>query len=80
VDDALPVGRGQPGGELGRDPQHRRQADRAVEEGKEPVTDVFAIHGGGLRCFDSIANSDHRHCRRACRGAAAGTVNYVAAE
>jgi hypothetical protein len=56
------------------------QADRAAEEGKKPVTDIFAIHGSGLRRFDSNPNSDHRHCRRACRGAAAGTVNYVAAE
>jgi hypothetical protein len=56
------------------------QADRAAEEGEEPVTDVFAIHGSGLRRFDSNPNSDHRHCRRACRGAAARTVNHVAAE
>jgi hypothetical protein len=56
------------------------QADRAAEEGKEPVTDFVATHGGGLLRFDSNLNSDHRHCRRAYRGAAAGTVNYVAAE
>ena len=54
------------------------QADRAPEEGKEPVPDVVAIHGSSLRRFHGNPNSDHRHCRPACRGAAAGTVNYVA--
>jgi hypothetical protein len=55
-----------------------RQADRAADEGRERVTGVFAIHGSGLRRFHSKPNSDHRHGRSACRGAAAGTVNYVA--
>jgi len=55
------------------------QADRAAEEGEEPVTDVFAIHGSGLRRFDSnptliIATADGP------ARAAARTVNHVAAE
>jgi hypothetical protein len=54
------------------------QAERADDEGREPVTGVFAIHGGDLRLFHSNRSSDHRHYRPACRGAAAGTVNYVA--
>ncbi len=54
-----------------------RQADRAADEGSEPGTRFFAIHGSGLRLFHSNPSSDHRHCRPACRGAAAGTVNYV---
>jgi hypothetical protein len=56
------------------------QADRPADEGREPVTGVCAIYGSGLRLFHSNRNSDHRHCRPACRGAAAGTVNYMAGE
>jgi hypothetical protein len=57
------------------------QAVLGADEGREPVTGVFAIHGsGGRRLFHSNPESDHRHCRPACRGAAAGTVNYVVRE
>jgi len=54
------------------------QADLGADEGREPVTGVFAIHGSGRwRLFHSNPDSDHRHCRPACQGAAAGTVNCV---
>ena len=56
------------------------QADVRADEDREPVTGVFAIHGSGLRLFHVNPDSDHRHCRPACRGAAAGTVNYVVRE
>jgi len=53
------------------------QADRAADQGREPLPGGFASHGSGRRRFHSDPSSVHRHCRPACRGAAAGTVNYV---
>ena len=53
------------------------QAEMAADEGREPVRDVFAVHSSGPGLFHRNGESDHRHCRSACQGAAAETVDYV---